>query len=267
MEEEQIIQAIPDSLQADSVAAVSDAGSRLLYGISLQKPEALQTVYAEPAGNAMSWIVAILVVLFVVAALRYRKNAGYFLSVFHNVVERRERSSYDSTVRETSFILILNLLWCVSMGILLYALVARSAFHSPVQIWNSLNIGAASLCAAVAVIYTLFLIVAYQTVGLVFSDARSTSEWVSGYLSSQAMAGVVLFPLAIIGFAVPSSLLVMLIIGGIAFIVSKLIFFYRGFCIFFGQNGSWVLFLYYLCSLEIVPMVLAFKIAAKWTAH
>lgn len=266
MEEQGIINQV-DTVTTDSVATVSDAGSRLLYGITLQPPKMPETVYTEPSGNAMSWIVAVLVILFVVAAMRYRKNAGYFFSIFQNVVERREHSSYDSTVRESSFLLILNLLWCVSMGILLYALVARTAFHAPVQIWDGVNVGSAGICAGVAVIYTLFLLFAYRVVGVVFADARSTTEWMGGYLSSQAMAGVVLFPLAIIGFAVPSSLLVMLILGGIAFIISKLIFFYRGFCIFFGQNGSWVLFLYYLCSLEIVPLVLAFKIAAKWTSH
>ena len=255
-------------MAADSVAAISDAGTRLLYGISLHAPKGVETVLAEPAGNAMSWIVACLIILFVVACMRYSKNAGYFMSIFHSVFEPRERSSSsDSTVRESSFLLILNLLWCVSTGILLYALVARTALHSPIVIWGATQVGAAAVCAGVAVLYTLFLVFSYQLVGSVFFDARMATGWVGSYLSAQAMAGVAMFPFAVIGFAVPAALTVMLVLGGIAFCISKIIFFYKGFRIFFNENASWVLFLYYLCSLEIVPMIFAYTIAANWTSN
>ena len=261
-----MIQMAADSIAADSVAAdsISEAGRTLLYGISLNPAPVAAAEYAEPASNAMSWIVVGLVVLFLAACLRYRKNTAYFLSIFHNVVEARERSSsYDSTVRESSFLLLLNIVWCMAVGILLYATVNAMTLHTPVHGWTSTGVGDAALCGALAVGYTLFMIIAYSLVGNVFADPVLTSTWVQGYLSSQAMSGVGLFPLAIIGFAVPASFPVMLILGAIIFVAAKFVFFYKGFCIFFSKSGSWVLFLYYLCSLEIVPLVLAYGFAAK----
>lgn len=261
---EEALTAAVDSIAADTV---SDAGNQLLYGLKLTAPKGVQTVYTDPAGNAMSWIVVGLILLFVITCLRYRKNSGYFVSLFRNVMEGHEQSTYDSTVRETSFLMILNTLWCVSVGVLLYALVVRVTLHGGISVWTGPQVKGVGICMAVAVAYTIFLTVAYRMVGLVFADSRETSVWVGSYLSTQAISGVFLFPLAVIGFAVPGSLGAMLIAGGIVFVVSKFIFFIKGYGIFFSKNASWVLFLYYLCSLEIVPMVLAYTIAAKLTVN
>ncbi|MDE5870106.1 MAG: DUF4271 domain-containing protein, partial [Muribaculaceae bacterium] len=42
------------------------------------------------------------------------------------------------------------------------------------------------------------------------------------------------------------------------FILGKIMFIYKGFRIFFNQISSWMLFLYYLCSVEIVPLILTY---------
>ena len=261
-----------NTLAADSIAdepAVSDSlenesGLSLNYGISLTPPVKEVPTYTERPSNAMSWIVLCLILVFVAACLRYRKNTRYFVAIFNDMMEVRERShAFDGTVRESSFLLLLNLLWCISTGVLLYALVSRYAFHTPIEVWSSANVAGVGICMAVALGYTLFLIIAYGMVGNVFADGPKTSMWVKGFLASQAMDGIVMFPLAIIGLVVPSALGFLLILGAFAYFLAKIVFIYKGFCIFFSKSSSWVLFLYYLCSLEIVPLVVAYATASK----
>ncbi|MDE6338919.1 MAG: DUF4271 domain-containing protein [Muribaculaceae bacterium] len=49
--------------------------------------------------------------------------------------------------------------------------------------------------------------------------------------------------------------------GGGIIGIGKIVFIYKGFRIFFQQLRSWLLFLCYLCSLEIVPLILAYLLA------
>lgn len=255
-----------DSVASDSAAidVVSQEGKALNYGIQLREPKTEGIKYIKPQTDAMSWILTVLILVFVVACIRYSKNTRYFAKMFNDMMERRERSSnMDGTVRESSFLFLLNILWCLSVGILVYGLVAKKALGHPVEIWTSTELAGILICGAVAVGYTLFLIVAYGVVANVFSDASKSATWVSGYLSTQALEAIFMFPLAIIGLALPSALIGLLIVGSIGFMISKIIFIYKSFCIFFRDSSSWVLFLYYLCSLEIVPIIFAYKAAVN----
>ena len=115
-----------------------------------------------------------------------------------------------------------------------------------------------AICIGMAAAYTLFLTGAYAVVGNLFSDGSKASMWVKGYLSTQGLQTLLLFPVALVAICVPGIVGSMLVAGAIVFFFAKFLFIYKGFCIFFTQVASWVLFLYYLCSLEIVPVILTY---------
>ena len=53
-----------------------------------------------------------------------------------------------------------------------------------------------------------------------------------------------------------------IVVAGFAMLILvKFVFIIKGFRIFFTESSLWVVFLYYLCSLEIVPMVITFGLA------
>lgn len=235
-----------DSVAADSVAAEPR------FGIVLQaEPESGSLPRPESADAGMSWVVGTLMVIFLIVAIRYRSNTKYAKALVREMLGVRERGNvFDDTVRETSFLVLLNLMWVCSGGVLFGALVGAPA--TPAGIGISAGIVAA---------YTLFMLTAYYIIGNVFSDARHASMWVRGFAAGQGIGSLAVFPLALLHICYPSMTEIWLMIaGGVLFLI-KIVFIWKGFRIFFTQTASWLLFLYYLCSLEIVPLILTYVAA------
>lgn len=263
-------------LPADS-PLLDTAPKDTLYYIMLE-PETtyeLQPPVRDTEGSdIMSWILTALTLLFVVVAIRFRSNSKYLSAMFRDAVEVRERRNvFDDTVREDSFMIILNALWCLSVGVLLYTTVQFSAGDpfigerlrqaglsglppggfsaSQAPLGMGISIG-------VAIVWQLMMITLYAVVGRVFSDARHARMWVSGYLSVSGLSTLIFFPLALLAICYPGDRTSLLCVALGGFIIAKLIFIIKGFRIFFKEVTSWLLFLYYLCSLEIVPLVLLY---------
>ncbi len=217
--------------------------------------------------GGISWIYAALLLVFCLVAFRFRNNKKYMRTIFKSLTEIRERHNvFDDTVRETSFLFLLNLLWCCSAGVILYCAIHYLAIlgFDPMGMLSfpyPLPTCVAA-CMGVCMVYELIMWFAYWMVGNVFSDKKKASIWVKGFTSSQGIVGIVFFPLALLCLSYPAHLDWWLISSLVAFILGKICFLWKGFRIFFTQFSSWVLFLYYLCSLEVIPLILTYLGAA-----
>ena len=248
----------PDSLALDSVLPGRD-GMELHYGIVMERPSYKAEAPVGSRSSGMSWILTVLILLFVAVCLRYRKNTKYFSILLAEITEMRVRhNAFNDTLRETSFVWLLNVLWCGSAGILLYGMLFPPGGG---MLFEGVSVGNLGVCIGMAAAFTLFLTVAYYVVGFLFSDPFKASSWVKSYLSTQGLEGIIMFPIALVALCVPGLVSTMIVLGVIVFLAAKLLFIYKGFCIFFTEMSSWVLFLYYLCSLEIVPIVLTYAAA------
>ena len=174
---------------------------------------------------------------------------------------RERQNAFDDTVRETSFMLIMNLLWIAGAGIIVYKFLSYLTLPgllpgSPLPHLPSTSLTGMGICMGVMFAYTALMTLAYWTVGNVFSDRRHTVSWVKGFLASQALAAIAFLPVAFLLISEPAWTDGLLIASGVIYLLVKLLFIYKGFRIFFVQISSWLLFLYYLCSLELVPIIL-----------
>ncbi|MCH5224885.1 MAG: DUF4271 domain-containing protein [Muribaculaceae bacterium] len=239
-----------------------------LYGLVMTADPA-DSLSAPPLRGdslGMSFILTGLFLLFLVIALRFRNNLKYALTMFRNLVETRTRHNvFDDTVRETSLIVMLNILWIGCAGILGYSFYETyESLHEVGVGWmpSGLNRSVGMLSGmGLAAVYALFMWGAYGGVGWIFSDRSHADLWVKGYLASQALMAPALFLAALVAICRPPLALEAAAMGGLVFIFVKLIFIWKGFRIFFSQFSSWVLFLCYLCSLEIVPLILCCRLA------
>ncbi len=265
---------VNDSLlkaREDSVIrAKNDSAARehASYGIVLQTPYLDETPAMAQTGknDGMSWVFVGLAVLFCVICLRFKKNTRYIRALVYDLTQVRMRhNAFDDTVKETSFLLLLNLLWVCSAGVLLWKTVTITVPYNPFYSFSipdrpALGI---ALCCGVSLAYVLIMTLAYTVVGNVFSDSRMTGMWVKGSLASQALEAAPMFILALLALCYsPATETILLVAAGV-FVLGKIIFLYKGFRIFFNQISSWLLFLYYLCSLEIVPLILAYFAALQ----
>ena len=220
---------------------------------------------------ASSWIYLILFVVFFLVCLRVRGNFKFIGAFFRDLTEVRERENMlDATVKETSFIFLLLLLSGLSIGVLLCRAVSIFSALLPFRAdIPSLGLGldgdfvSTFICMGLACGYIGAMWVCYTVVGRVFSDSLHTWLWVRGFTAGTGLGAAVFFPLALVSIAYPLFAREIVILGLIMLILVKFLFIIKGFRIFFTESSLWVVFLYYLCSLEIVPLVITFGLACS----
>lgn len=260
--------------QTDSIAIADStrvAEGESMAGIILVDPAAKYSKPLEVSkhfawGTGMSWIYLALVVLFCAIAFKFKGSKKYMKALYKDLVDTRVRHNlFDDTVRETSLLVLLNMLWAVCFGVLLWAAVRIGLPYLP-QLGNAgipskpgIGIG---LCIGVSAIYMGLLLTAYWVVGSVFSNRNETRLWFKGAVSANALETFILFPCALLTLTCPYWSLPLLALAAAIFLIGKFVFLYKGFRIFFNEISSWLLFLYYLCSLEIIPLLLTFVAAA-----
>lgn len=230
------------------------------YAILLTPPEAQPGAPLRPAPQwGISFILSSLFCLFLIVALRFRNNGKYAASIFKNLVEIRTRHNvFDDTVRETSLVVLLNILWCACAGIILYGIYSFLSPEASFIQYRATDMGIGMIAA---ICYTVFMCVAYYCIGWIFSDAGHAKMWLKGFTASQGLMSPAFFVIALIAICYPNSGENVFIAAIIIFILVKLILIWKGYKIFFTQFSSWVLFLCYLCSLEIVPLFLTYRLA------
>lgn len=254
-----------DSLALDSIAPIpeGEVPSALIFTAEPETTNSLNEGVADTAsaGSGMSWIYVILAVLFCITALRFKGSIRYIQALTADLVDTRVRNNvFDDTVKETSLIVLLNVMWVACAGILCWLAVSHfisGPDHYSLNVTIKQPVGIA-LCGAIALGYLLIMMLAYWIVGNVFSDSRLASIWIKGAAASTGLQTFLLFPIALVALNYQSWVGPLLIVALIVFVAGKIIFLYKGFRIFFAQISSWLLFLYYLCSLEIIPVILTF---------
>lgn len=250
-----------DSVASDSIA------EHHAYGITLTPPRIPEVEPNASLSWGMSYVLGGMFILFCIIGLRFRNNRKYVTMLLRNLVEVRVRNNlFDETVRETSFLVLLNLMWSCSAGIILYSILCYTIHIDPsdsfgIPALQSRAAVSTAICMGVGVAYTGFMALAYYLVGTVFSGSVYAKMWLKGYSASQGLLSFIYFPLALLFICYPQWVEPLLWVALGTFVLAKIVFIWKGFRIFFTQISSWVLFLYYLCSLEIVPLILTYLAA------
>lgn len=264
-----------DTTTTDSVAAAladsvaTPIPGEVKMGILIEDPAAAyvrdNTVVAKPQGwDLMSWIYLAIALLFCAIGLKFKGNTKYIKSLISHLTDIRMRhNAFDETVKETMLLVMLNLMWVICAGIILWVSLITYPQSWAVDSTKMIENKAVGilLCIGATSGYSAVIALTYWIVGSVFSDSDHTRLWVKASAASLGLQALVLFPLAMLMMSFPDWNRVVLIISIVIFIIGKIVFLIQGFRIFFTQVSSWLLFLYYLCSLEIVPIILTYVMA------
>lgn len=107
--------ALPDSLMNDSIVEP-------VYAIVMENPmvdEPRPQEDPESLGISLVWVV--LVGLFCAVALKFKNNFRYLRAIVSDLTDVRTRqNAFDETVKESSFLVLLNVLWVCCCGVLLW---------------------------------------------------------------------------------------------------------------------------------------------------
>ncbi len=259
-------------VREDSVVRVMNdslAREQSSYGIVLEAPYSQKIANQSPVkditgGYGLSWVFVILAVLFCAVCMKFKNNPKYIKALISDIKDIRIRHNmFDNTVKETTFLMLLNLTWIFCVGILLWKTLRLTAAGSPFGSFGIPDrpLEGIGLCSGIALVYLVFMYVSYWIVGNVFSDSTNTRLWVKGAWASIGMQSFLLFPISLLALCYEGDARILLIIAAGVFVLGKILFIYKGFRIFFNQIPSWLLFLYYLCSLDIVPFIVSYVAA------
>lgn len=227
------------------------------YKLVLSPPGRLAVEPRPQTAMNSDGISFLLIILFVFTTLSFQ--SGY-RSVFHRIrylfeVKKRENIFFDSTVNEANLRSVLLLCLFVLEGIAIYSISLKVV---PQIAW--FNVTIMVLCAAgMAALYYFVQLFQYYILGYIFSNKENRTLMVESYISVNLILCIVLFPfvLALIYYpAYPRSLLYII---AFIYLISRIIFIYRGVKIFLRDIYGILYFILYLCALEIVPLLVLYK--------
>lgn len=168
---------------------------------------------------------------------------------------RRRANAFDShTAAESRTLAILLFLGCCCQAILLAVAINPSAVS------NGPLLGSIT---ALTVGYYLFQYVAYSVVGYTFTDGINAAQWRHGFNLSQGVLGLTLAIPAITVMYYQEAINTLLIVALILYLTARIAFLCKGFRIFYNRLPSLVYFILYLCTLEIIPVILVVSIARR----
>ena len=199
----------------------------------------------------------VLAVIFI-TTVSYRKGYKYVADFFHNISSVRERQNLfeDHTVKETQIMTALTANTCISGAILLY--IAYGFLYHPVEPAATPVFGFVAALSAFTALFHIAMLGLCWLLGFIFSDKLSTGLWLDGVKASASMLGVMLAPITFAILIFPAFVKTGLIMAIILYFLARIIVIYKAFRIFFNNLQSLLYFILYLCSVEIVPVVLSF---------
>lgn len=222
--------------------------------------QAVQTV--DPTPNVSSplrdpgTMGMVLVALFLVM-VSYRTGYKYLENFAHNLfsIRRRENLFDDHTMNETQILTALTINTCVMLGVIAFYAVdlcvpsLSASLHASVWVHTALYAG-------LALVFYLLQLAVYNVVGRVFADVVATRLWTQGFKAAHSLLGILLLPVTGALLLWPQYSNTLLIIVIILYFCCRITFICKGFRIFYTNLPSIVYFILYLCSVEIVPIVL-----------
>lgn len=212
-----------------------------------------------------SGLLTILTAIFVALALNFRHCPRIFANFSGELLSVRRRANVfdEHTTNESRVLLLLIVQYVACLGILLYALAGQR--HAHVDSGHIFRTTAMLMGLAGA--YYCFELCAYNVVGYVFGTADGRRQWVRGFNASQSLAGLALMIPALLTIFYPDAARPTLIVAGCIYFLARLIFITKGFRIFFTRIASLVYFILYLCTLEIIPVIIVYRTAMYLVNH
>lgn len=243
---------LADSLQAEALAdslgahtTMPEIPSGLREGIA---PEAINAHYSHST-PLIALMTGILILLGLNADGVRRALTAYSHQLWG--VRRRNNAFDDEHSVPVIPAVLLVLAGIVFGGIILYNIP-----DGPV----APTFGGVAISMGVAAVYYAFQFCAYSTTGYAFAGTDQRRMWTGGFLASQAFAGLLMAPEAILLVFWPEMHFLLVTVAISVYCVAKILFIARSFRIFFDKITALLYFILYLCTLEIIPIIALYSV-------
>lgn len=203
-----------------------------------------------------SVLLCIIMGMILIVIFNIRECPRFFSTFTDDLISRRRRSNVfnERTVNETRVTGVFILQLCVCEALLLLPFLRGMGMSIP----GSLIPIAIGVLISTTIAYYVCQLCVYRLIGYVFADKTDSRLWIRGFNASQVLLGWTLVLPALAVLFYPSTIDYLLPISGILYILARIVFFSKGFRIFYHGFSSLLYFILYLCSVEIVPLIIVY---------
>lgn len=244
-----------------SVCTEQDAVSPVSEHTWFSRGQVAYTQGHEPGEKASlpgydSGVLCLLLGMFLLLAYNFRHYSTFLKNFATDLfsIRRREDSFDVRTASETGVQLSLMFMACLSEGIIVNSALGVAGASSGPGVFVVI-----SALTLAAILYYLWQLGTYYVVGYVFADRVAARLWMKGFNASQALLAMLLVVPALVVLFNPVAAPVVVICGLSCYFLTRILFICKGFRLFYDNFGSLIYFILYLCSLEIVPIVLLYR--------
>lgn len=205
-----------------------------------------------------SAILSIVVCTMLIVVFSLHNYPNYFKNLAKSLWSVRERTNVfdDVSPNDARTIGAMSLQTVVYEGLLLLAYFVATSGGEYDSVYT---VTLASMFVVLTGVYYLWQILVYYFIGYVFADKGLTGQWMQGFYSSQGILGFFLLIPALLGLFYPSSVEIVGLVAVLFYLTARIMFICKGFRIFYHNCFSLVYFILYLCSVEIVPLILMYR--------
>lgn len=204
-----------------------------------------------------SGVLSLIIAVFLLLAYNFLHYSTFLKNFTYDLltVRHTDDNSAVRTFSETGVQMSIVVIGCLCQGIIVNAAMNAGILAVALPTFTVI-----SALGVIAVGYYFWQLLAYRLVGFVFTDKFTARQWIKGFNASQALLGMLLVVPALIVLFNPEQAKAVAIIGIVCYVLTRLIFIFKGFRLFYENFGSLLYFILYLCTLEIVPPVVIIKI-------
>ena len=220
---------------------------------SFDFPEKFYTRYPS------DWMIIVFILSLVIFGWIYAFFRKHIFSIFNASYDEKisfKIKEEKHTITER-ILFLLNIIFVVNFSMLVYELMVFKGFY----LFDQTGVALYGIIVAMLVIIYLFKYLFYHFAGFVFNYLKEATLFLHNIFLFNKILGLILFPIVIIiPFTTDNFARYLLIIGCFIFVISFLFRLFRIFQLSIKINFSGFYLILYLCTLEILPLLLIGKI-------
>src|SRR4030042_5712315 len=202
------------------------------------------------------WTYIIIALLFVWIQVFYRK---YFNNLFNSSINYHMSSKLfkEKNILVKRVSVVLNFIYAVSVSLVIFKFIQYLGFKSDTFDRFSLFLFILNM----VILYSMLKLIVQKIIGYVFSRIEQINDYLHNVYVYNKILGIVLLPLSFAAFYTQNRITeILLLITIVFFLFSVLFKIIRGFQIII-KNDVFILYtILYLCTLEILPIMIGYKI-------
>lgn len=203
--------------------------------------------------GADSYIVAAVLALLILLGFNATHLSRLGKQFFSDIWSIRQRDNVfeDHVATETPVLALMLIFTSVLEGVLVGGYLTETV--------GCRQLTAFLLSSSAAVVFNIFSVAACGTLGYTFTVPALALQWRRGLFASQSMLGMALILPAVVVTVCPADAIPALWIGAVCYVVARILYIIKGVRIFHKGYNSLIYFILYLCTLEIIPLLVLWR--------